>query len=70
MSMEIQVISEHHRIITDTMNPRIHHAEWKCHICGEWTHEDEVVWVKEDGTLTTRDGNPYCVSDAPEQPDY
>jgi hypothetical protein len=48
------------RTISDDENPRIYYTEYACYTCGSWLREDEVIWAKEDGTLDTDKGNPYC----------
>jgi len=51
---------ENHRIIQDDLNGRIYFEEWKCHTCGNWINEQEVIWAKENGELNVIEGNPYC----------
>ena len=48
--MEIEYKSSNHKITYDPYNPRVRMEEWKCANCGEWVHEEEVVWM---------DGKPY-----------
>jgi len=64
-----QYISEdgRHKVTEDDMNPRCRCEEWKCHACGEWVDDDDVVWANEDGTLSTDTGNPYCMDCVPEE---
>ena len=51
----------------DAQTPRIYRKEWKCSVCGLWTDHEEVVWSHMDGTLSTDDGQPYCVHCLPEE---
>ena len=59
------------REIIDTENPRIFFEEWRCAGCGEWTNSEEVVWAKDDGTLSTThaDAKPWCEGCCPEEPE-
>lgn len=43
---------------------------YKCIQCGKEVGEEEVIWARWDGTLSTDNGDPYCQSCLPEQPNY
>ena len=38
-----------HKIIQDDVNGRIYKEEYKCHTCGCWLDEEEIIWAKDDG---------------------
>ena len=60
---------ENHRIIQDNLNGRIYNEEYKCHDCGNWINEQEVIWALENGELNTEKGNPYCDECLPSEED-
>ena len=39
-----------------------------CVICHAPVREDEVTWATPDGRLTTADGEPYCMTCLPSEP--
>lgn len=65
--MEIEYTSGARRIIYDKMNARVRKVELKCHECGEWEDEDDMVWINPDtGEATVENGLPYHTDCAPD----
>ena len=47
---------------------RVVATTYLCHVCGVEIGEDAIVWAREDGTLDTDKGHPFCESCLPEDP--
>ena len=42
----------------------------RCFVCKKTVNEEEVIYARPDGTLSTMEGKPYCQGCCPEQPKY
>jgi hypothetical protein len=65
--MSVYVKEEKNRLVLGDGFANRQYIFWRCAGCGDWIHEDDILWVEHETGKATMNGKPYHPACAPSE---